>query len=110
MLLRLLITSLFFLTAAPVAAMDILAKLDTPGAPHPNRLHLKMIGEIIKGDARQLKEGLETYDGIQFREIAIYLDSPGGSLLEALKIAEILRSREELIRTDLPPETSLRLM
>lgn len=99
MLIRFLFAISYILVALPAAAMDIMARLEMPGDPLPNRLYLNMTGEIVAGDAQKLKEGLGHYDHIRFRELVVYLDSPGGSLAESLEIAEILRTRPEIVRT-----------
>lgn len=99
MFFRSFITALCFCAGLPAAALEIVAKLETPGGPHPNRLYLNMTGKIGAGDAKKLESGLAHYDHIDFRELVIYLDSLGGSLAEAMDMAEILRSRPELVRT-----------
>ncbi|MFG6535199.1 PAN domain-containing protein [Sulfitobacter sp. 1A16787] len=99
MLLRLLLSASLALAALPATGMEIIGHLDTPGAPLPNRLYLKMTGDIVAGDAEKLSEGLKHYDSVALRELVIYLDSPGGSLVEGLKIARILQSRPEIVKT-----------
>ena len=99
MLLRSLFSILLALAALPVAGMEIIGHLDTPAPPLPNRLFLKMTGEIVEGDAEKLSEGLTHYDNVALRELVVYLDSPGGSLVEGLKIAKVLQARPEIVRT-----------
>jgi len=96
---RLILAISFILAALPVAAMDIMWRLETPGDPLPNRLYLKLTGEIIAGDAEDLEKALSKYNHLDFRELVIYLDSPGGSLAESLKISEVLLARPEIVRT-----------
>ena len=99
MLLRLFLSALLALAALPATALDIIGHLDTPGEPFPNRLFLKMTGEIVEGDVEKLNEGLTHYDDVTLRELVVYLDSPGGSLVEGLELAKILQSRSEIVRT-----------
>jgi hypothetical protein len=49
MFLRLLFVAALALTALPAGAMEIMAQLETPGGPLPNRLYLKMTGDIVEG-------------------------------------------------------------
>jgi len=98
-LLRLFLSALLALAALPATALDIIGHLDTPGEPFPNRLFLKMTGEIVEGDVEKLNEGLTHYDDVTLRELVVYLDSPGGSLVEGLELAKILQSRSEIVRT-----------
>lgn len=99
MFFRIIFSVICILVSVPAAGMDIIARVETPGHPFPNRLYLHMSGEISNGDAQELQDDLARYDHISFREFVIYLDSPGGSLMESLEIAKILRSRAELVRT-----------
>lgn len=99
MLLRHFAVIVLSLITLPAAAMDIMARVDTPGDPLPNRLHIAMSGEIVAGDAEELRAGLAQYNHISFREIVVYLHSPGGSLIEGLKIGRILQDRSEIVST-----------
>jgi len=98
-LLRFVLSASLVLAALPAAAIEIIGQLETPGGPIPNRLYLKMSGEISEGDAEKLIEGLSHYDHISLRELVIFLDSPGGSVVESLKVAKILQARPEIVRT-----------
>lgn len=90
---------LFNLTPHPASAMEMIGHLSTPGEPFPNRLYIRMTGEIVDGDAEDFIEGLNYYNNISVREIIIYLDSPGGLLSEAMRIADIIKSRPEIVVT-----------
>lgn len=60
-------------------------------------LHVTLSGPIEDGDADRLREVLSRFDGHDLREILVFLDSPGGSLSEGLRIADFFRSRSEIV-------------
>lgn len=99
MLFRLFAAVVLSLITMPAAAMEIMIRVDTPGDPLPNRLHIAMSGEIVAGDAEKLRSALAMYDQISFREIVVYLDSPGGSLVAGLEMARVLKGRSEIVST-----------
>lgn len=62
----------------------------------PN-LYVTLSGPIEDGDADRLRDVLSRYDSHNLREIFVFLDSPGGSLYEGLRIAGVLGSRSEIV-------------
>jgi hypothetical protein len=106
MIFRTIVTAMLGLAPLPAFAMEVLTYLDAQGPPMPNRLYLKLVGEIIEGDADRLDEALRDYDDIPLREVIVYLDSPGGSLAESLQIAKDLRARDEILLTHVGEEGS----
>jgi hypothetical protein len=60
--------------------------------------HLVLKGEIVEGDSQKLIDLLISKDGLY--ESAIFVDSPGGSVDEAIRIAKIVKSMRLLVAVE----------
>jgi hypothetical protein len=77
------------LAAASAPAFAMKFKLGTTGAG------VRVVvasGDIVRGDARRLSRALERADRDRHGTKLLYIDGPGGMVLEALKMAEIMRA------------------
>lgn len=55
-----------------------------------SKCHIRLIGKIRPGDAKQLKEALSNFPKKPWTKIGLCLDSIGGSFSEGIRIAEML--------------------
>lgn len=58
-------------------------------------LTISMSGEIVHGDATALKAELLQYEGRPLTEISFEFDSPGGSLMEGIRIGQLIAAQPE---------------
>lgn len=91
----LLLASLF--AANPLGALTIEAEYSDLRPFLPANLTITLAGPIVEGDADRLRSVLSGYEDVQMSDILILLDSPGGSLLEALDVAKLLEARSEIV-------------
>ena len=82
----LVLTFFFILTALPVVAMEF-TQIDWRG-----KTALLATGEIVAGDATRFKDELKNTPFAPHGVPIVLLDSPGGSVSEALAMSEILDS------------------
>jgi hypothetical protein len=76
------------LAATPAQAMSF--NVETIDIKAINRLtyHVYASGEIVAGDTERLQKALAQVE--QNREITVYLDSPGGLVVEGLKLGKLI--------------------
>lgn len=61
----------------------------------PASLTVTMTGEIVPGDAATLKAELLRYQGRPINDISFEFDSPGGALMEGIRIGHVIAARPE---------------
>ncbi|WP_235757104.1 hypothetical protein [Paracoccus salsus] len=61
----------------------------------PPILTIMMSGEIVQGDAAALEDELRQYEGRPLTDIAFEFDSPGGSLMEGIRVGQVIAARTE---------------
>lgn len=96
-LMRFLLLVSFLILPSTVRALEISAEVNDLRPIFPLGLSITLTGPIENGDADRLRAVLSRYDDPDMRDISVELDSPGGSLVEGLEIAEVLRSRSEIV-------------
>ncbi|SER47892.1 hypothetical protein SAMN04490244_101195 [Tranquillimonas rosea] len=90
MFLRLLIVCVASLLPAALPAMDFsLERLDLRPI-RPPTLHLTATGEIRSGDTEKLMALLAGADKSDVRDVLFLFDSPGGSLMESLRMGNYI--------------------
>lgn len=85
------------LMALPASALTIEVEVRDLRPIVPLGLTVTLTGPIVDGDADRLRVVLAEHDDPGMRDILVLLDSPGGSLVEGLAIAEIFGSRREIV-------------
>ena len=85
------------LMALPANALTIEVEVRDLRPIVPLGLTVTLTGPIVDGDADRLRVVLAEHDDPGMRDILVLLDSPGGSLVEGLAIAEIFGSRPEIV-------------
>lgn len=96
-LVRFLILVWLLILPSTVRGLEIIAEVNDLRPIFPLGLSITLTGPIENGDADRLRAVLSRYDDPDMRDINVELDSPGGSLVEGLEIAEVLRSRSEIV-------------
>lgn len=96
-LMRFLILVSLFILPSTVRGLEISAEVNDLRPIFPLGLSITLTGPIENGDADRLRAVLSRYDDPDMRDISVEFDSPGGSLVEGLEIAEVLRSRSEIV-------------
>lgn len=78
-----------------VSAMEISSSyLEGTQVTRP-MLTISMSGEIVPGDAAALKAEFLRYQGEPLTDISFEFDSPGGSLMEGIRIGQVIAARPE---------------
>ncbi|WP_424988443.1 ATP-dependent Clp protease proteolytic subunit [Microbulbifer sp. S227A] len=88
---------LYFLAIVPATALTIEAEVRDLRPIAPLGLTLTLTGPIVDGDADRIRAVLAEHADPEMRDILVLFDSPGGSLVEGLEIARILRTRTEIV-------------
>ncbi len=90
MLLRILVYLTAFLLPSTLFAMDFtLERLDLRPI-RPPTLHITARGEIHSGDTEKLNALLSEADTSEVRDVLFLFDSPGGSLMEGIRMGEYI--------------------
>lgn len=61
----------------------------------PPTLTISMSGEIVQGDAAALKAEILRYEGRPLSDISFEFESPGGALMEGIRIGQVIAARPE---------------
>lgn len=77
------------------AAMQISSSYREATQFMPASLTVKLSGEIVHGDAAALKAELLRYKGRPINDISFEFDSPGGALMEGIRIGQVIAARPE---------------
>ena len=77
------------------AAMEISSTYSEATQFMPTSLTVTMTGEIVPGDAATLKAELLRYQGRPINDISFEFDSPGGALMEGIRIGHVIAARPE---------------
>ncbi len=87
---RFLVFCVGLMTPAFSWAMDFsIERLDLRPI-RPPTLHITATGEIQSGDTEKLKAAIEGADVSDVRDVLILFDSPGGSLMESLRMGDYI--------------------
>lgn len=95
MFLRLALAATVFLSAHEGAAMEISSSYSEATQFMPASLTVTLSGEIVPGDAAALKAELLRYQGRPINDISFEFDSPGGALMEGIRIGQVIAARPE---------------
>lgn len=78
-----------------VSAMEISSSYEEATQFMPPILTISMSGEIVQGDAAALKAELRRYEGRPLADIRFEFDSPGGSLMEGIRIGQVIAGQPQ---------------
>lgn len=77
------------------AAMQISSSYQEATQFMPASLTVRLSGEIVQGDAAALKAELLRYERRSINDISFEFDSPGGALMEGIRIGQVIAARPE---------------
>lgn len=84
-----------FCCSLPASAMEITSSYRESTQFMPASLTITLSGEIVQGDAAALKAELLRYEGQPVNDISFEFDSPGGALMEGIRIGQVIAARSE---------------
>lgn len=79
--------AIFWATSAPAATFSVSREKD-------QNLIITLRGEIVEGDSDDLKSVIRRADNNGDTVVMLRLDSPGGSVLEGVKLADVVRDEK----------------
>lgn len=97
---RFILLAALLILPLPVRALEISVEVNDLRPLFPLGLSITLTGPIENGDADRLRAVLSQHYDPDMRDIFVEFDSPGGSLVEGLEIARILRSRNEIVSAE----------